>query len=156
VRAIRAGLEVTQAVSKLTASTPISARVGIHTGVVVVGETGHGDASIPKAAVGDTPNIAARLQGLADSGNVVVGERTRVLPRGLFDFADLGAHVLKGVSGSVHLFKVVGARATDSRFDAAHGEVALTPLGGREELMAVERTLQLPPCPGDRLIAKRG
>src|SRR5262249_4259148 len=61
VRAIRAGLDVTQAVTRLNASTPIRARVGIHTGLVVVGQTGEGDASIPKAAVGDTPNIAARL-----------------------------------------------------------------------------------------------
>src|SRR5262249_8372317 len=61
-RAIRVGLEVTHAVSRLTVPSPISARVGIHTGLVVVGETGRGDASIPKAAVGETPNIAARLQ----------------------------------------------------------------------------------------------
>ena len=68
-----------QAVSKLNASTPIRARVGIHTGVVVVGETGQGDASVPKAAVGETPNIAARLQALAEPGSVVVSERTRAL-----------------------------------------------------------------------------
>ncbi len=122
-----------EAVSKLTSSTPLRARVGIHTGLVVVGETGQGDASIPKAAVGETPNIAARLQALAEPGSVVVSERTRVLAEGLFDYADLGAQALKGVSEPVHLFKVVGARATDSRFDAAHGEVALTPLVGREE-----------------------
>jgi hypothetical protein len=58
VRAIRAGLEAVEAVSKLTSPTPLRARVGIHTGLVVVGETGQGDASIPKAAVGETPNIA--------------------------------------------------------------------------------------------------
>jgi len=66
VRAIRAGLEITAAVSNLNASAPMHTRVGIHTGLVVVGETGQGDASIPKAAVGNTPNIAARLQALAD------------------------------------------------------------------------------------------
>src|SRR4029077_16710286 len=94
VRAIRAGLEVTQAVSTLTASTPISARVGIHTGVVVVGETGQGDASIPKGAVGDTPNIVARLQALAEPGTVLVSERTRSLAGGMFEFADLGEQAL--------------------------------------------------------------
>ena len=133
VRAIRAGLEVTEAVSNLTSSTPLRARVGIHTGLVVVGETGQGDASIPKAAVGETPNIAARLQALAEPGSVVLSEHTRSLAGGLFDYTDLGAQALKGVSEPMHLFKVVGARASDSRFDAAHGEVALTPLVGREE-----------------------
>src|SRR5262245_16608378 len=72
VRAVRAGLEITEAVSNLNASAPMRTRVGIHTGLVVVGETGHGDASIPKAAVGETPNIAARLQALADPGGVLV------------------------------------------------------------------------------------
>ena len=133
VRAVRAGLEVTEAVCKLTSSTPLRARVGIHTGLVVVGETGEGDASIPKAAVGETPNIAARLQALAEPGSVVVSERTRMLAEGLFDYTDLGTQALKGVSEPVQLFKVVGARASDSRFDAAHGEAALTPLVGREE-----------------------
>jgi len=133
VRAVRAGLEVTEAVSNLTSPPPLRARVGIHTGLVVVGETGQGDASIPKAAVGETPNIAARLQALADPGSVVLSERTRSLAGGLFDYTDLGAQALKGVSEPMHLFKVVGARASDSRFDAAHGEVALTPLVGREE-----------------------
>ncbi len=136
-RAIRAGLEVTQIVSKVTASTPISARVGIDTGVVVVGETGRGDPSIPKAAVGETPNIAARLQGLAEPGSVVVSQRTRALAGGLFDYIDLGAHPLKGVSEPVQLFRVAGTRATESRFEAVHGGVALTPLVGREEEAAL-------------------
>jgi len=137
VRAIRAGLEVTEAVSKLTAATLVRARVGIHTGLVVVGETGQGDASIPKAAVGETPNIAARLQALAEPGNVVVSERTRVLAEGLFDCIDLGAQALKGVSEPVQLFRVVRVRATESRFEASRSEGALTPLVGREEEIAL-------------------
>ena len=94
VRAIRAGLEVAEAVAKLTAPIPLRARVGIHTGLVVVGETGQGDASIPKAAVGETPNVAARLQALAEPGSVVLSERTRALAEVLFDYTDLGAQVL--------------------------------------------------------------
>jgi len=132
-RAIRASLEVVDAISELKASPPIRARVGIHTGVVVVGETGQGDASIPKAAVGETPNIAARLQALAEPSSVLVSERTRSLAGGLFDYLDLGAHPLKGVSEPVHLFKVQGVRAIETRFEAAHGELALTPLVGREQ-----------------------
>jgi class 3 adenylate cyclase/tetratricopeptide (TPR) repeat protein len=137
VRAIRAGLEVAQAVSQLHASTPIRARVGIHTGLVVVGETGQGDASIPKAAVGETPNIAARLQGLAEPGSVVVSERTRGLAGGLFDYADLGTPALKGLSEPLRLFRVARSRTTDSRFEAARTDVALTPLVGREEEVAL-------------------
>jgi class 3 adenylate cyclase/predicted ATPase len=137
VRAIRAGLEVTQAVSRLTASTSIRARVGIHTGLVVVGETGRGDASIPKAAVGETPNIAARLQGLAEPGSVVVSDRTGSLARGLFDYVDLGVHTLKGVSAPMRLFRVKGPRTIESRFEAGRDDLPLTPLVGREEEIAL-------------------
>ena len=137
-RAIRAGLEVSDAVPKLTiASTPITVRVGIHTGLVVVGETGQGDASIPRAAVGETPNIAARLQTLADPGSVVVSDRTQALAAGLFDYTDLGPHPLKGVAEPIRLFRVRAARAIESRFEATRGELALSPLVGREEEIAL-------------------
>jgi len=136
-RAMRAGLEVVQAVSNLAVSPLINARVGIHTGVVVVGQTGQGDASIPKAAVGDTPNIAARLQALAEPGSVVVSERSFALARGMFDYTELGPHALKGISEPVRLFRVMAARTIESRFDAARGEVPLTPLVGREEEIAL-------------------
>src|SRR5439155_1565595 len=119
VRAIRAALEVVDAVSKLKAATQICARAGIHTGLVVVGETGQGDASVPKAAVGDTPNIAARLQAIAEPGNVVVSERTCALAHGLFDLIDLGAQTLKGVGEPIRLFRVSAARAIGSRFEAS-------------------------------------
>jgi predicted ATPase/class 3 adenylate cyclase len=133
VRAIRAALEVVDAVAKLTATAPMHARVGLHTGLVVVGETGQGDASIPKAAVGDTPNIAARLQAMAEPSSVVVSEHTKALSGGLFDCRDLGAHALKGISASVRLFQIRGLRAVESRFDATRDELALTPLVGRDE-----------------------
>ena len=137
VRAIRAGLEITQAVSRLNAATPLCTRVGIHTGLVVVGETGQGDASIPKAAVGETPNIAARLQALAPPGSVVVSELTRGLAGGLFDYSGLGTPALKGVSEPLRAFQVIGARAIDSRFEAARSGAELTPLVGREEEIAL-------------------
>ena len=132
-RAIRAGLEVTTAVSQLKLSAPLQTRVGIHTGVVVVGETGEGDASIPKAAVGETPNIAARLQELAGPDGVVVSDHTRRLSGALFDYVDLGTPPLKGLPEPLRVFRVVGPRAIDSRFEATRREVALTPLVGREE-----------------------
>lgn len=133
VRAIQAGLEVLDAVANLPTSTPIRARVGIHTGLVVVGDTGRGDPSVPRSAVGETPNIAARLQGLAPPGSVVVTERTRALASGLFEYNDMGAHALKGLSEPIRLYRVTGARATESRFEAARAGVALTPLVGRDE-----------------------
>src|SRR5207237_481855 len=92
-------------------------------------------ASIPKTAVGDTPNIAARLQALAEPGNVILSERTRSLADGLFDYVDLGAHTLKGISEPMRLLRVSGARAIESRFEASRQ--ALTPLVGREEEIAL-------------------
>src|SRR5690242_2293129 len=103
VRAIRAGLEMTSAVTLLRGPASVATRVGIHTGLVVVGETGDGDASIPKSAVGDTPNIAARLQSLAEPGCVLASERTHSLARGLFESIDLGPHAIKGISDPVRL-----------------------------------------------------
>lgn len=137
VRAIRAGLEMIAALSGLPATMPIRARVGIHTGLVVVGETGDGDASIPKAAVGETPNIAARLQALAEPSSVVVSGRTHSLAGGLFDFIDLGAKTLKGVAEPVRLLHVSGPRKVESRFDAGRTDSGLTPLIGREEEIAL-------------------
>jgi class 3 adenylate cyclase/ABC-type transport system involved in cytochrome c biogenesis ATPase subunit len=137
VRAIRAGLEIAQAISRLRASVPLSARIGIHTGLVVVGETGRGDASVPKAAVGDTPNIAARLQALAEPGSVVISERTRSLAGGLFDYADLGTPVLKGVAEPIRVHQVINPRAIESRFEATRSQGGLTPLVGREEEVAL-------------------
>lgn len=131
-RAVHAALEVSQAIAALKLAAPIQARVGIHTGVVVVGETGQGDASIPKAAVGETPNVAARLQALAEPGTVVVSERTRSLLGSLFEFAELGSHALKGLSTPMRLYQALSARATTSRFDAARSGLALTALVGRE------------------------
>jgi class 3 adenylate cyclase len=136
VRATRGGLEITKAVSLLGASTPFRARVGIHTGVVVVGETGHGDASVPKAAVGDTPNIAARLQGLAEPGNVVVSGQTRVLAGGLL-ISPIWVHA-QGVSKPMHLFKVVG-RAPPIAASTLPTTGGSTPLVGREEEVALLR-----------------
>jgi class 3 adenylate cyclase/tetratricopeptide (TPR) repeat protein len=133
IRAIQAALELVEAVSGLGFAEPIVVRVGIHTGLVVVGETGRGDASVPKTAVGDTPNIAARLQAIADPGSIVVSERTRVLARGLFEYGDLGVHTLKGLTHPLRVFRVLESPAIDSRFEAARRDTALTPLVGREE-----------------------
>jgi class 3 adenylate cyclase/predicted ATPase len=130
-RAIRAALEIVEAVKKVPAPDALHVRVGIATGPVVVGETGSGDASVPKLAVGETPNVAARIQGLADADQIIIGADTRRLVGGTFDLADFGEHVLKGIVEPVRTWCVTGLAVSEGRFDAAHGE-ALTPLVGRD------------------------
>jgi class 3 adenylate cyclase/tetratricopeptide (TPR) repeat protein len=132
-RAIRAALEIVEAVKQVPAPEPLHVRLGIATGPVVVGETGAGDASIPKAAVGETPNLAARIQGLAKADQIIIGPDTRHLVGGTFDLNDYGEHALKGIVEPVHAWKVIGLASSEGRFDAAYGEGVLTPLVGREQ-----------------------
>ena len=132
-RAIRAGLDIVEAVKQVQASEPLHVRVGIATGPVVVGETGAGDASVPKVAVGETPNLAARIQGLADSDQIIIGSDTRHLVGGTFDLDDFGEHALKGIVDPVRAWRVTGLASSEDRFEAAHGEGGLTPLVGREQ-----------------------
>jgi class 3 adenylate cyclase/predicted ATPase len=132
-RAVRAGLAIVAAVGKLStpAKAPLRVRVGIATGTVVVGDLmGEGSAQ-EEAVVGETPNLAARLQALAQPDSVIVAELTRKLLGGLFAFADLGNHDLKGFAGPVRAWRVVGESQTEGRFEALHGQ-QLTPLVGRE------------------------
>ena len=131
-RAVRAALGIVDAVKNVKALELLQVRVGIATGSVVVGETGAGDASIPKLAVGETPNLAARLQSLAGPDEIVIAPSTRRLIAGTFDLNDLGEHVLKGIIEPVRASGVRGLAYAEGRFQAAHG-VHLTPLVGREE-----------------------
>ena len=131
-RAIRAGLEIVEAVKAVASPSPLQVRVGIATGPVVVGETGDGDASVPKLAVGETPNVAARIQGLAKADQVMIGPDTRHLVGGTFDLDDTGEHVLKGIVDPVRAWSVRGESRAEGRFEAARGEGDLTPLVGRE------------------------
>ncbi len=132
-RAVRAGLEIVASVKQVAAQSALQVRVGIATGPVVVGETGAGDASVPKAAVGETPNLAARLQGLAGADDVVIAPGTHRLLGGTFDYLDLGEHALKGIIEPVHAWQVVRLALAEGRFEAAHRSAGLTPLVGRAE-----------------------
>jgi hypothetical protein len=132
-RAVRTGLGVVAAVKQVAARRPLQVRVGITTGPVVVGETGAGDASVPKAAVGETPNVAARLQALAAADEVVIGLVTRRLIGLGFECEELGTHTLKGIVEPVPVFRVRGEVRTEGRFEAAHESAQLTALVGREE-----------------------
>jgi predicted ATPase/class 3 adenylate cyclase len=139
-RAVRAGLGVIEAVARLAApdpaGTPLAARVGVATGLVVVGEMiGRGEAQ-ERAVVGETPNLAARLQALAEPSSVVIGPTTWRLVGGLFELADLGAHDLKGFAAPVRAWRVLGPGAAQGRFEARQA-AGLTPLVGREAELAL-------------------
>ena len=136
-RAVLAGLGIISAIRERNARlmngahARLSVRIGIHTGVVVVGDIG-GGARHEQLALGDTPNLAARLQALAEPDTVVVSERTRQLAGGSFESADLGHHLLKGIARPTRAYRIVGVSGAASRFEAATQE-GLTPLVGREQ-----------------------
>jgi len=131
-RAVRAGLEATAAVGRLTSSVPLQTRVGIATGLVVVGDlTGSGEAQ-ERGIIGETPNLAARLQGIAEPNTVVISESTRRLLGDLFELEALGTKTLKGIARPVPVWAALRPSSAESRFDALHGS-HLTALVGREE-----------------------
>jgi class 3 adenylate cyclase len=129
-RAVLAGLGIVDAVNSLSTPASLSVRIGIATGLVVVGaeDEQQGDARL---AVGETPNIAARVQGVAAANTVAIAPGTRRLIGGIFDLEDLGSHDLKGVTEQLQIHKVVGEAATESRFEAANVS-GLTPFIGRD------------------------
>jgi predicted ATPase len=131
-RAVRAGLELIQAVGGLKSSAPLQTRVGIATGVVVVGDLIGSGAAQEQAVVGETPNLAARLQGVAEPNTVVIAESTRKLLGNLFDLQDLSAQDLKGIGSPVRAWVVLRPASIESRFEALHTS-GLTELVGREE-----------------------
>jgi class 3 adenylate cyclase len=100
-RAVRAGLELVAAVSGLKTHAPLQTRMGIATGLVVVGDLIGSGASQEQAIVGETPNLAARLQGVAEPNSVVIADSTRKLVGNLFELEELGAQDLKGIVGPV-------------------------------------------------------
>ena len=133
-RAVRAGLAITAAVANLEVPTgdPLAARVGIATGLVVVGDLVGDDEARERAVVGETPNLAARLQTLAAPGNVVIGHSTRRLVGGLFELIDLGPQRVKGFTEPLAVWRVSGEGRAEGRFEARQ-MTGLTPLVGREE-----------------------
>ena len=131
-RAVRAGLELVAAVSALKTHSALQTRVGIATGLVVVGDLIGSGASQEQAIVGETPNLAARLQGIAEPNTMVIAESTRKQLGNLFELEDLGPKELKGISGSVRAFAALRPASIEGRFEAFHGS-GLTDLVGREE-----------------------
>src|SRR5215471_17976774 len=135
-RAIHAALEIVTAVTKISGPVTLACRVGVCSGPVVVGEIANSTASWSMDAVGETPNIAARLQTLATTNTVLISESTRRLVSATFDLQDLGLQELKGVTEPVRVYRVLAAKAAASRFEAAHSG-SLTPLVGRSSELSL-------------------
>ena len=134
VQAVRAALEIVDAVASLRTDvgTALQVRIGIATGTVVVSELLVNEIPAEQAIVGETPNLAARLQTLAEPGTVLIGPSTRQLTGGYFDYRDLGPLTLKGWAEPVPVWQVLGTSGVESRFEAMHTN-KLPPLFGREE-----------------------
>jgi class 3 adenylate cyclase/predicted ATPase len=131
-RAVRAGLALIDAVATLPAPELLQVRIGAATGMVVVGDlVGSGEGQ-EHDVVGETPNLAARLQTIAEPNTVVIAEATRRLLGDLFELRDLGPRELKGIAGPVRALAVLRASSVESRFEAMHAG-GLTELVGREE-----------------------
>jgi class 3 adenylate cyclase len=130
-RAVRAGLAVIDAVGRLTTQEPLNVRIGIATGLVVVGDLIGAGAAQERGVVGETPNLAARLQALARPGTLVVADSTRRQIGTLFEIEDLGPQPLAGFAEPQRAWRVAGESGVVSRFEALRS--ATTPLVGRDE-----------------------
>src|SRR5262249_40807321 len=131
-RAVQAGLELIAAVTALKTSVSLQTRIGIATGLVVVGDLIGSGKEQESGIVGETPNLAARLQGIAKPNTVVIAQGTRKLVGNLFELEDLGTKDLKGIAGPVRAWAALRPSVVESRFEALHGTGA-TELVGREE-----------------------
>ena len=133
-RAVRAGLALLDAVAamRLPVAVRPQVRIGIATGLVVVGELIGEGAAQERVAVGDTLNLAARIQAATSPDTVAVGDLTHSLAGAAFDYEDLGPHEFKGISGPTRLWRVTGESGTRGRFDSRTAK-GLTPLVGRAE-----------------------
>jgi class 3 adenylate cyclase len=130
-RAVRASLAVVEAVRRLETPELLKVRIGLATGLAVVGDLIGSGAAREQAVVGETPNLAARLQSLAEANEIVIAEDTRRLVGSLFEYESLGKVELKGLPAPVGAFRVLGEGRGGSRFEALRsGE---TPLVGRDE-----------------------
>jgi TOMM system kinase/cyclase fusion protein len=140
-RAVRTGLDLVEALGALNArlmpqhGVRLAVRIGIHTGLVVVGEMGGGSRQ-EQLALGETPNVAARIQGLAVPDTVAISPATFRLVRGYFTCQDLGSHVLKGLAAPLQVYRILGESAAQSRLEVAEAS-GFTPLVGRESEVAL-------------------
>ncbi len=134
-RAVRTGLELVGSVGELVtpAGRPLQIRVGIATGEVVVGDMIGAGASWERGVVGETPNLAARLQGIANPDTVVIADGTRRLVGNLFELQNLGHHALKGIDGPVHAWAALRTGGQESRFEALQSNTLVALQGRKDE-----------------------
>src|SRR5437762_1395560 len=130
-RAVRAGLALLDAIGRLGTSEPLQTHIGVATGLVVVGDLIGEGASQERGVVGETPNLAARLEALAAPGTLVIADGTRRQVGALFDLEDLGARSLAGFAEKQRVWRVIGESGAISRFEALRSDA--TPLVGRDE-----------------------
>ena len=132
-QAIRAGLAIAERIGSLKlASGKLAVRIGIATGIVIVGDLiGSGEAQ-ERGVIGETPNLAARLQALAEPNGVIISGATRQLVGGLFDYQDLGSVEIKGLDDPVQIWRVLRPSTVESRFEALR-TMQMSPLVGRED-----------------------
>ena len=133
-RAVRAGLEVVTAMGALKTHASLQTRVGIATGLVVVGDLIGMGSSQEQAVVGETPNLAARLQDVAEPNTVIIAASTRKLLGNLFELEDLGAKDLKGIGEPVRAWAALQPSSVESRFEALHATGLTALVGGRKNL----------------------
>jgi class 3 adenylate cyclase/tetratricopeptide (TPR) repeat protein len=135
-RAVRAALDIVAEVGCLEtfAGEPLRVRIGIATGVVVVGDLTSGNALETQSVIGDTPNLAARLQTLAEPNTIMIADATRRLLGNLFKFRDHGAQTVKGLSEPVQAWSIEGILSSQSRFESVRGGRSMTYVGRRKEL----------------------
>jgi class 3 adenylate cyclase len=159
-RAVRAGLEIVAAVSALQGlpgGVRLRTRVGIATGTVVVGEVIGAGASREESVVGSTPNLAARLQSLAQPGEVVVSAATRKLLGRGFETVDLGAQTLKGFDVPMAVYRVRGERSTEAQFTQDDADAPLPPMVDREVEFPALMGCWRQACDGEpRIVTLRG
>ncbi|MBR1237324.1 AAA family ATPase [Bradyrhizobium sp. AUGA SZCCT0182] len=132
-RAVQTGLDIMAGLTEL-GREGLEARCGVNTGPVVVGELGVGEKRLCDGIVGEAPNIAARLQGLALPGSLVMSEATLRLVEGLFEVEPLGPQMLKGVSAPIAIYRVLRPSAAPNRFEARGGQFLTPPIGRETEL----------------------
>ena len=138
-RAVQSGLDLVAEVAKLKTGTPLQTRVGIATGLVVVGDlVGSGQAQ-ERGIVGETPNLAARLPGLAEPNTVLLAPSTRKLLGNLFELKDLGTKELRGIAGPVRIWAALRKASVEGRFEALHSNDLTSIVGREEELELLSR-----------------
>ena len=140
-RAVKAGLKIIEAVSELPLNyreleITNQVRIGIHTGLVIAGEMGIEEKREPMAIIGETPNIAARIQNLAEPNTVIISSATHKLVEGYFEFSSLDPQDVKGISHPITVYQVLREGDVQSPFEIAIKK-GLTPLVGREQEVGI-------------------